>query len=83
MLSHLDGRGHRSSLAQCHLCQRPLPVVADADVQIERGPTGDHAVLRDCLESQDYVLRGRQGGKGETQRQEKTEREREMVRVIE
>lgn len=30
-LSHLDGRGHRSALAQLDASQRALPVVADVD----------------------------------------------------
>lgn len=58
-MSHLDGRGHRSALAELDLSQRALPAVANLDVLIEDGVRDDPAVLRDRLQSQDCVLRDR------------------------
>lgn len=58
--SHLDGRGHRSVLAELDSSQHALPAVADVDVLIEDGLRDEFAVLRDGLQSQDCVLRDRQ-----------------------
>lgn len=61
-MSHLDGRGHRSTLAQLDLSQldlslRSSPVVADGDVLTEDGSRRDLPVLRQRLQSQNRVLR--------------------------
>lgn len=54
---HLDGRGHRSTLAQLDLSQRSFPVVVDVDVLTEDGSRRDPPVLRQRLQSQNHVLR--------------------------